>query len=185
MLHGSNANSADYLLGISQRWPKLASDYIVIGIDGEWPVAQKDPDAAPAYNYTYVNFVGKSKYTGYPNTDRESPALIAEAIEEIRAQLKITKIFVAGHSQGGYLTYSCLMNYPDLFAGAMPISAGLIFQCEPTAYTDEKIRDEQRHRPIVILHGDADPLVPVSMAKAAHDSFLNDGFPMLRPQFAP
>jgi len=29
-------------------------------------VAQKDPDAAPAFNYTYINFVGKSKYTGYP-----------------------------------------------------------------------------------------------------------------------
>src|SRR5688500_5877014 len=36
-LHGSNANSGDYLKGITQRWPKVAADYVLIGINGEWP----------------------------------------------------------------------------------------------------------------------------------------------------
>lgn len=180
LFHGSNANSEDYIIGIGQRWPKVAADYVLIGLDGEWPVAQKDSDAPAAYNYTYVNFVGKSKYKGFPGTDRESPALVAEAVAEIREQLKLTKVFVTGHSQGGFLTYSCLMNYPELFDGAMPISAGLIVQCEPTAYEDAKVREQQRKRPLVILHGERDPLVDVSMAKAAHESFLGDAFPMLR-----
>src|SRR4051794_19616958 len=183
MFHGSNANSADYLIGIGQRWPKVAADYVLIGLDGEWPVERKDAaaaDAPLAYNYTYVNFVGKSKYKGFPGTDRESPALVAEAVAEIREQLKLTKVFITGHSQGGFLTYSCLMNYPELFDGAMPIAAGLIFQCEPTAYTDEKVRGQQRKRPLVILHGEKDPLVPVSMGRSAYESFLDDGFPMLR-----
>jgi pimeloyl-ACP methyl ester carboxylesterase len=179
LLHGSNANSADYVLGVAQRWPKLAADYVLIGIDGEWPV-QKDPDVPPAFNYTYVNFVGKSKYKGFPGSDRESPALVAETLAEIRKQLKLTKVFVTGHSQGGFLAYSCLMNYPDVFDGAMPISAGLIFQCEPTAYEDEAVRQAQRERPLAILHGDRDPLVNVSMGRSAYESFLADGFPMLR-----
>lgn len=182
--HGSNAYSADYLMGITQRWPKLAADYVLIGIDGEWPVAQKDPDAPPAYNYTYVNFVGKSKYKGFPGSDRESPALVAEAVAEIRQQLKLTKVFITGHSQGGFLTYSCLMNYPDLFDGAMPIAGGLIFQCEPTAYEDAKVREQQRKRPLVILHGGKDPLVSPSMGTAAYAAFLDDGFPMLRLMLA-
>ncbi len=160
LLHGSNANSADYDKGVAQRWPKLAADYVLIGIDGEWPT-QKDPDGPPAYVYTYVNFVGKSKYKGFPGTDRESPALVAEVLAEIREQLKLTKVFVTGHSQGGFLAYSCLMNYPDLFDGAMPISAGLIFQCEPTAYEDPEIRRQQRRRPVAIVHGGKDPLVRV------------------------
>lgn len=182
LLHGSNAYSRDYVLGVTQRWSKVAADYVLIGIDGEWPVQLKDlnADAPPAFNYTYVDFVGKSKYKGYPGTDRESPALVAETVAEIRDQLKLTKVFVTGHSQGGFLAYSCLMNYPDVFAGAMPISAGLIFQCEPTAYEDAKIRKQQRQRPLAILHGDKDPLVNVSMAKSAYASFLDDGFPMLR-----
>jgi hypothetical protein len=72
------------------------------------------------------------------------------------------------------------MNYPDVFAGAMPISAGLIFQCEPTAYEDAEVRRQQRTRPVAIVHGDKDALVRVSMARSAHESFLGDGFPMLR-----
>lgn len=179
LFHGSNAYSADYLKGITQRWPKIASDYVLIGIDGEWPT-QKDPDGPPAFVYTYVDFVGKSKYKGFPGTDRESPALVAEALAEIKQQLKLTKVFVTGHSQGGFLVYSCLMNYPELFAGGMPISAGLIFQCEPTAYEDPAIREQQRKLAIAIVHGDRDPLVAVGMARAAHESFLRDGFPMLR-----
>jgi predicted esterase len=179
LLHGSNAYSADYVKGVTQRWPKVAADFVLVGIDGEWP-AQKDPDGPPAFNYTYVNFVGRSRYKGYPGTDRESPALVAEALAEIKGQLKLTKVFVTGHSQGGFLTYSCLMNYPELFAGGMPISAGLIFQCEPTAYEDDSVRAKQRNLPIAIVHGDQDPLVSVSMAKSAYDSFLGDGFPMLR-----
>ena len=179
VLHGSNAHSADYVKGITQRWPKVAADYVLIGIDGEWP-ARKNPDGPPAYNYTYVNFVGKSKYKGFPGTDRESPALVAEVVAEIREQLKLTKVFVTGHSQGGFLAYSCLMNYPDVFAGGMPISAGLIFQCEPTAYEDAELRRRQRRLPIAIVHGDKDPLVAPSMATAAHESFLDGGFPMVR-----
>ena len=179
VLHGSNANSADYLLGITQRWPKIASDYALIGIDGEWPNTV-EPDGQPSFNYTYINFVGKSKYKGFPGSDRESPALVAEAVAEIRQQIKLTKVFVTGHSQGGFLTYSLLMNYPDVFDGAMPIAAGLIFQCEPGAYEDAAIRKLQRQRPLVILHGDRDPLVAVSMGRAAYGSFLEGGFPMLR-----
>jgi predicted esterase len=180
LLHGSNANSADYVTGVGQAWPKVAADYVLIGIDGEWPVAVKNLDGPPAFNYTYVNFVGKSKYKGFPGTDRESPALVAEAVAEIRLQLKLTKVFVTGHSQGGFLAYSCLMNSPDVFDGAMPIAGGLIFQCEPTAYQDADARRRQRVRPLVILHGGRDPLVAVSMAEAAYESFLDDGFPMLR-----
>ena len=179
VLHGSNAYSADYLMGITQRWPKLAANYVLIGIDGEWPT-QKDPDGPPAFVYTYVDFVGKSKYKGFPGTDRESPALVAEVLGEIRQQLKLTKVFVTGHSQGGFLVYSLLMNYPELFAGGMPISAGLIFQCEPTAFVDADVRKQQRKLPIVMLHGDKDPLVPVTMAKSAYESFLDEGFPMIR-----
>lgn len=179
LLHGSNACSTDYVKGVTQRWPKLAADYVLIGVDGEWP-AQTDPDGPPAFNYTYVNFVGKSKYKGFPGTDRESPALLAETLAEIRAQLKLTKVFVTGHSQGGFLAYSCLMNYPDVFAGAAPISAGLIFQCEPTAYEDEALRRQQHTRPIAIVHGIKDALVGFNMATSAYESFLDDSFPMLR-----
>ena len=45
VLHGSNAYSADYLTGITQRWPKVAADYVL---------------KQGAYNIDYVvNMVGR------------------------------------------------------------------------------------------------------------------------------
>ncbi len=179
ILHGSNMNSKAYVETIVAAWPKLADDYILIGIDGETRV-KDSPDDNPACNYTYVDFVGRSKYKGYPGTDRESPGLVPEVIAEIRNDVKITKIFVGGHSQGGFLAYSLLMNSPELFAGAFPISAGLIFQCEPSAYDKADVRAAQRKVAVAIVHAENDPAVDFSMGKSAYESFLDGGFPSVR-----
>ncbi len=178
-LHGSNMNTKGYLQGFTEAWPKLVQDYILIGINGENRV-KGSPDDDPAYNYTYVNFVGKSKYKGFPGTDRESPARVAEAVEELKTKLPLSKIFVGGHSQGGFLSYSCYLNYPELFAGAFPISGGLIFQCEPTAYDKPELRALQRKGAIAIVHGENDPIVDFSAGKSAFESFEDDSFPRVR-----
>jgi predicted esterase len=179
IFHGSNMSSKSYVATIAATWPKLADDYCVIGIDGELRV-KESPDDNPVFNYSYVNFVGKSKFKGYPGTDRESPALVAEALAELKKAFNLGKIFVGGHSQGGYLTYSVLMNYPELVAGAFPISAGVIIQCEPTAYDKSEVRAAQRRVPLAIVHGENDGVVEYSMATYARQIFEDDGFPMLR-----
>lgn len=179
ILHGSNMNSKSYMEGIVEAWPKLAEEYVLVGINGE----QKGAAGAggePAFNYTYVNFAGKSKYKGFPGTDRESPALVSEALAEIRQRVPISKVFVGGHSQGGFLTYSLLMNYPEMFAGAFPISGGVIIQAEPAAYDKDEIRAAQRKLAVAIVHGENDEVVGFDMGKSAYDSFLDDGFPMVR-----
>ncbi len=179
IFHGSNVNSRAYVNMIAQAWPKLAEDYVLLGINGENRV-KGSPDANPAYNYTYVNFAGKSRYGGFPGTDRESPALVAEVVEELRGKLGLTKIFVGGHSQGGFLTYSCAMNYPELFAGAFPVSGGLIVQAEPSAYEGVELRARQRRLAVAIVHGENDQAVDFSMGQSAYESFLDQGFPALR-----
>ncbi|MBI3819749.1 MAG: hypothetical protein HY286_13720 [Planctomycetes bacterium] len=179
IFHGSNMNSKNYVSTIAGTWPKLADDYIIIGIDGENRVKESS-DEDPAFNYTYVDFVGKSRFKGFPGTDRESPALVAEALAELQKQLSIKKYFVGGHSQGGYLTYSILMNYPELIAGAFPVSAGVIFQCEPSAYDNATVRAAQRRLPVAIVHAENDGIVQFSMGKDASEIFEDDGFGMVR-----
>lgn len=158
ILHGSNMNSKDYVATIAATWPDLARDFLLIGIDGEQRSSSSTPQS-PRFNYTYVNYVGRSTYKGYPGTDRESPALVAEALREITARAPVSKVFVGGHSQGGYLTYSLLMNTPELFAGAFPMSCALIIQCEPRAYADEELKAAQRRLPIAIVHAKDDRVV--------------------------
>jgi predicted esterase len=179
ILHGSNMNSRMYVDTMVAQWPDIANRYVLIGINGEQHNPQSPADN-PTYNYTYINFMGKSKHKGYPGTDRESPALVAEVIRELRDRFEIDKLYVGGHSQGGFLTYSILMNYPELIDGAFPISAGLIFQCDPSAYEDAELRAAQRTIPLIIVHGTNDPNVDFGMGRSAYEQFEDGGFPAVR-----
>jgi pimeloyl-ACP methyl ester carboxylesterase len=179
ILHGSNMNAKAYVATVAGAWPKLAADYVLIGIDGENRVAGS-PDNNPAFNYTYINFVGKgSTFKGYPGSEKESPALVTDALQEIKKQLPLGKVFVGGHSQGGWLTLSCYMYFPELFAGAFPVSGGLIVQCEPTAFKDEKARAAQRKGAIAVVYGERDKEWAAAGA-ASYESFADDAFPRLR-----
>jgi predicted esterase len=177
ILHGSNMNAKAYVNTLAATWPDIARNYLIIGINGERP---SDLGNEPAFNYTYVNFVGKSTYKGFPGTDRESPALVSEAMTELRDVYRVKYYFVGGHSQGGFLTYSLMMNYPELIAGAFPISAGLIFQSEPKAYADEKLKTAQRAVPLAIIHSKQDQVVDFAMGEYAAKAFTDAGWPAMK-----
>lgn len=180
LLHGSNMNGNAYVNTLAATWPDIAKDYILIGINGERPSEIGGPGKEPAFNFTYVDYVGRSTFKGFPGTDRESPALVSEAMTELRETYPISKYFVGGHSQGGFLTYSLLMNFPEQIAGAFPISCGVIFQCEPGAYEDEKIRAAQRAVPLAIIHSKQDNVVPFSNGEYAATLFGEASWPAFR-----
>lgn len=177
ILHGSNMSGRAYVSTLAAAWPDIARDYLLIGINGERPSAIGDD---PRFNYSYVNYVGRSTFKGFPGTDRESPALVAEALDELREVYPVSKCLVGGHSQGGFLTYSLLMNFPENIAGAFPVSAGVIVQCEPTAYSDEALRAAQRGVPLAIIHGRNDPVVGFGSGEYAATLFEEAGWPAFR-----
>ncbi|MDF1701125.1 MAG: hypothetical protein P1V36_08205 [Planctomycetota bacterium] len=193
ILHGSNMNSDAYVNTLAKAFPTLAERYIILGINGERPSHIGKPKArsgapakgsAPAFNYTYVNFVGKSTFKGFPGTDKESPALVSDAMTELAKVYGISRYFVGGHSQGGYLTYSLLMNYPEQIAGAFPIAGAVIFQCEPSAYDNAPLRAAQRATPLAIVHAKNDPVVGFGSSRYAHELFREEGWSAHR-LFAP
>ena len=143
-------NGKAYVASIAQAWPDIAKDYLILGLNGEIPSNLGDD---PRFNYTYVNFMGRSTYKGFPGTDRESPALVSEAMDELRKVYPVGRYFVGGHSQGGYLTYVMLMHFPEKIAGAFPISCQVMIQCEPDVFKDEALRTAQRLVPLAIVHG--------------------------------
>ena len=177
ILHGSNMNGRSYVGAIATTWPDVARDFILLGINGELPAKIGDD---PRFNYSYVNYVGRSTYKGFPGTDRESPALVSEAMSELKEVYPISHYLVGGHSQGGFLTYSLLMNFPESMAGAFPISCGVIFQCEPDAYNDKAIKKGQRTIPLAIVHAQNDPAVGFSMGQYAATQFGEANWPAFR-----
>jgi predicted esterase len=66
-----------------------------------------------------------------------------------------TRIYLMGHSMGGYGTWSIAMNHPDLFAALGPISGG------GSTAGMAKIRDI----PEYVVHGDDDRTVPVTQSR--------------------
>jgi predicted esterase len=177
VLHGSNMNSRSYVSTIAAAWPDIAREFILLGINGETPSQLGDD---PRFNFSYVNYVGRSTFKGFPGTDRESPALVSEVMAELKHVYPISHYLVGGHSQGGFLTYSLLMNFPESMAGAFPISCGVIFQCEPTAYADDTLRRAQRMVPLAIIHGKNDPAVGFSMGEYAATVFEESSWKAFR-----
>ena len=176
--HGSNMNSRAYVDTIAAAWPDVAEDFILVGIDGENLSSRSQVDGERFYNFSYVNFSGHE--VGQAWRYRQSPGLVADTLQELQEVLPISKWLVGGHSQGGFLTYAVMMYYPDLLAGAFPMSCNLLVQCEPDNTTDEDVRASQRAVALAPIHGQRDSVVDYSSGEYCHGRMVDGGFPTLR-----
>lgn len=180
ILHGSNMSSRAYVSTIAARWPDIARRFVLVGLDGE-KLSSRSSERELAFIYTYVNFSGPD--VGPVSARRQSPALVAESLEELSESLPVDKWLVGGHSQGGFLTYCLLMYYSDLVAGVFPTSGNLLVQCEPDRFDGER-RERQHDVPVAVVHGRADNVVGFSGGRYGHARLVDGGFPAVR-LFAP
>jgi len=179
ILHGSNMSSRAYVNTIASAWPDLGKEYFLIGIDGDkWADWSKPGD--DRFNYHYANWMGRSTYKGYPNTERDSPWAIAETLKELQGRIRLGRVFIGGHSQGGFCTWAMCMHYPETFAGAFPMSCALLMQCAPEVFDDEEMIAAQKATPIAIIHSPNDPVVNFGGSEYAYEQFKEHGFPYVR-----
>lgn len=82
---------------------------------------------------------------------------VIDVIAEVRRAYKIDpdRIYMTGHSMGGFGTWSIAMNHPDLFAAIAPIAGG----GNPAGMS--KIA----HIPQLVVHGEDDRTVPVERSR--------------------
>lgn len=160
-LHGSSMNGLDYLRSFEAK--KWCEDDILCCPNGE---NGTDP-------------FGKNNF-GFA-----SAPLVADVTEEVRKNFKTTLAYVGGHSQGGFLTYSVIMHFPELFQGAFPIAGDCWMQNEPNLWEDKpEVLKKQKGIAIAVIHGKADPVVAFSQGEHAYDCFRAMGWTKLR-LFAP
>jgi predicted peptidase len=84
-----------------------------------------------------------------------------QVIDLIRKEFKVDddRTYVMGHSMGGAGTLYLAMKYPRRFAAAAAIA--------PAAFTvDKEGLAQVPNMPIMIVHGDNDTVVPVSVGRA-------------------
>src|SRR5262245_55564431 len=68
------------------------------------------------------------------------------------------RVYLMGHSMGGYGSWSIAVNNPGVFAAIAPISGG------GTLFSKPKLK-EITHIPWIVVHGDNDPTVPVEESR--------------------
>ena len=82
---------------------------------------------------------------------------VMDVLAEVRRDYKVDakRIYLMGHSMGGYGTWSTAMDHPDVFAALGPISGG------GNAAGMVKLKDIPQY----VVHGDADPTVAVTQSR--------------------
>lgn len=144
-LHGSNMNGLDYLRSFEAK--KWCNDDILCCPNGE---TGTDP-------------------LGQNNFGFDSAPLIADVTEEVQKAFKTTITYVGGHSQGAFLTYSVILNFPDLYRGAFPMAGDCWIQNEPNLWEDKPdVLKKQKEIAIAVIHGKADPVVAFSQGEHAY-----------------
>ncbi|HWX52966.1 MAG TPA: prolyl oligopeptidase family serine peptidase [Verrucomicrobiae bacterium] len=139
-LHGLGATEDSMLTGF-YNVPRLAEQhgYIVVA-----PLGYRT-DAA----YGAFRVAGKVTRRG-----QLSEQDVMEVLQRIRQQYKIdeNRIYLMGHSMGGYGTWAIGASHPELWAALGPISGA----------GDPATVEKMRAIPEVVVHGDADNVVPVA-----------------------
>jgi phospholipase/carboxylesterase len=82
-----------------------------------------------------------------------------------------SKVFLAGFSQGGAMTYSAGLTHPEALAGLIVMSGYVPSQ----AFIDSRFSVANRNTPIFAAHGTFDDILPIRLGEAARDYALAQG----------
>ncbi|MEK6405853.1 MAG: prolyl oligopeptidase family serine peptidase [Acidobacteriota bacterium] len=83
---------------------------------------------------------------------------VMDVIAEVRRDYNIDadRVYLTGHSMGGFGTWSVAMSHPDVFAAIAPVSGGSNIPAGMSKIA---------HIPEIVVHGDNDPTVPVERSR--------------------
>jgi poly(3-hydroxybutyrate) depolymerase len=145
VLHGLGGTEDAFFDGYASALPPLAEShgYIVAAplgyrVDGSYGWGLGNPPVDPTTK----------------RTQELSEQDVMQVLRHVRQLYKIddSRIYLMGHSMGAIGTWKVAPKYPDLWAAIGPISGSGL------PATLERIRSV----PEIVVHGDADPTVPVS-----------------------
>jgi len=150
VLHGGGQNMRAILEPDAPqfRWIELAqANGFALLVPNGWNVQQQD-GGTNQQSWNDLRPSGDGNFS-----EQDDAGFIAEmlGIEAERLGLDPRAIFVTGSSNGGQMTHRMLIERSDLFAAGVSFIANL-----PQA----DIPDPETPRPILLVNGDADPLMP-------------------------
>ncbi len=143
-----------------KRWPMIVALHGMGGDENSF-FAGYDNGAirrvAEERGYIVVCPKGRGPYSMYmASAERD----VIDVIKELKRDFSIDddRVYLMGHSMGGYGSWSVAVNNPDLFAAIAPIAGG------GTPFSRPKLK-AITHVPWIVVHGDKDPTVPVEESR--------------------
>jgi phospholipase/carboxylesterase len=104
-----------------------------------------------------------------------SAAQIANLVDRERdAGVPSERIVLAGFSQGGAMALHVGCRYPHPLAGIMVLSAYHVLRDSH----DAERAEANTHTPMLMCHGDRDPVVPIGRGEATRDDMVAAGHPV-------
>jgi phospholipase/carboxylesterase len=155
-LHG-HGGSEEEVLRLAPRLSRR--NYVCIGLRGPHPLAPR-PDGRRAYTWG----------------DGQADALLEEyvfrAVEQTRRHYHIhsERIYLAGFREGATLAYRLGLLFPERFAGVIALNGSMPRRGGPLLRLPEV-----RQLRVLIGHGIANPVVPLSLARADFRLFYAAG----------
>jgi len=112
---------------------------------------------------------GKSRvFLGEPK-DAE---LFEQFLAELRASFAVDRVFLYGHSQGGFFVGYYMGLRPETVAGGVAHASG--------SWNWSKTPKELKKLALVFMHGSSDPVVPYGQSPGARDYYVEKGFELTR-----
>lgn len=143
-----------------KKWPLIVALHGMGGDENSF-FAGYDKGAirrvAEERGYVVVCPKGRGPYSMYlASAERD----VIDVINEMKRDLSIDddRVYMMGHSMGGYGSWSIAVNNPDIFAAIAPVSGG------GTPFSRPKLK-AITHVPWIVVHGDKDPTVPVEESR--------------------
>lgn len=110
----------------------------------------------PEFRIITIDLPGHGHSEVYSET--HSMELMADIVRELLDILKIQKVFIAGHSLGGYVTLALLELYPQYLSGYC------LFHSHPLADTPE-VTEKRKKDISTVMEGKKDMMIPDNIEK--------------------
>jgi len=165
LMHGLGADANDFVPLIPElRLAGAPGVRFVFPNAPEIPVTANNGYVMRAW-YDILSFQGINRQVDEAGIDASCTTVRQLIAAQNARGIATSKIFLAGFSQGGAMTYSAGLTHPDALAGLIVMSGYVPSQ----PYIESRASEANRRTPVFAAHGTQDDVLPVILGETARD----------------